>query len=155
MQVKRHFTGSPWEPRVGYCRALRAGNLVYVSGTAPVARGGGIEAPGNPYAQTRRCLEIVADALRALGSEPEHVVRTRLYVTDGARWEEFGRAHAEVFGAHPPATALVEVRGFVDPQMMVEVEADAVVPAARRPRARAVSRSRSRRRRPQRGAQAR
>jgi isochorismate pyruvate lyase len=155
MQVKRHFTGSPWEPRVGYCRALRAGNLVYVSGTAPVARGGGIEAPGNPYAQTRRCLEIVADALRALGSEPSHVVRTRLYVTDGARWEEFGRAHAEVFGAHPPATALVEVRGFVDPQMMVEVEADAVVPAARRPRARAVSRSRSRRRRPQRGAQAR
>jgi isochorismate pyruvate lyase len=146
MEVKRHFTGSPWEPRVGYCRALRAGNLVYVSGTAPVARGGGIESPGDPYAQTRRCLEIVADALRALGSDPSQVVRTRLYVSDGARWEEFGRAHAEVFGAHPPATAMIEVKGFVDPQMMVEVEVDAVVPPARRSRARPAPRKRRRQR---------
>jgi isochorismate pyruvate lyase len=136
MEIRRHFTGSPWEPRVGYCRALRAGDLVFVSGTAPVARGGGIEAPGDPYAQTRRCLEIVADALRALGADPSQVVRTRLFVSDGSRWEEYGRAHAEAFGAHPPAATLIEVKGFVDPRMTVEVEADAVVPPARRARAR-------------------
>jgi isochorismate pyruvate lyase len=130
MQVKRHFTGSTWEPKVGYCRAIRAGNLVYVSGTAAVAPGGGIASPGDPYAQTRRCLEIVRDALAAVGAEPSHVVRTRLYVVDGSRWEEYGRAHAEAFAAHPPAMAMIEVKGFVDPLMMVEVEVDAVVPDA-------------------------
>jgi isochorismate pyruvate lyase len=128
MEVKRHFTGSTWEPRVGYCRAIRAGNLVYVSGTAAVAPGGGIASPGDPYAQTRRCLEIVIDALAAVGADPSHVVRTRLYVSDGSRWQEYGRAHAEAFGAHPPAMAMIEVKGFVDPLMMVEVEVDAVVP---------------------------
>jgi isochorismate pyruvate lyase len=136
MDVRRHFTGSPWEPKVGYCRAVRAGNLVFVSGTAPVARGGGIASPGDPYAQARRCFEIATDALRALGAEPAHVVRTRMYVLDPSRWEEFGRAHAEAFGAHPPATAMIGVKGFVDPEMLIEVEVDAVVPdapARRRP----------------------
>lgn len=128
-RVLRHFTGSPWEPKVGYCRAVRAGNLIFVSGTAPAAKGGGIEAPGDPYRQARRCFEIALEALRALGAGPEHVVRTRMYVSDASRWEEFGRAHAEAFGAHPPAATMIEVKGFVDPAMMIEVEVDAVAPS--------------------------
>ncbi len=139
MKVQRHFTGSPWEPKVGYCRAVRAGNLVFVAGTAPVAKGGGVEAPGDPYRQARRCFEIALEALRALGAGPEHVVRTRMYVSDASRWEEFGRAHAEAFGAHPPAATMIEVKGFVDPAMTIEVEVDAVAPAvprSRKPRAR-------------------
>lgn len=147
MRVQRHFTGSPWEPKVGYCRAVRAGDLVFVSGTAPVARGGGIEAPGDPYRQARRCFEIAVEALRALGAGPEQVVRTRMYVADASRWEEFGRAHAEAFGAHPPAATLVEVKGFVDPAMTVEVEVDAVAPASRRSRRRPARGGARRRRR--------
>jgi len=128
MDRRRHFTGSPWEPKVGYCRAVRAGNLVFVSGTAPVAEGGGVHAPGDAYAQARRCGEIALAALRALGAGPEHVVRTRLFVTDIARWQDIGRAHAELFGAHPPAATMVEVRSLVDPDMLVELEVDAVLP---------------------------
>lgn len=129
MKLRRHFTGSPWEPKVGYCRAVRAGNLVFVSGTAPVGPDGGIEAPGDPCRQARRCFEIALEALRALGAGPEHVVRTRMFVSDASRWEEFGRAHAEAFGAHPPAATMIEVKGFVDPAMMIEVEVDAVAAA--------------------------
>jgi len=136
MKLQRHFTGSPWEPKVGYCRAVRAGNLVFVSGTAPVAKGGGVEAPGDPYRQARRCFEIALEALGALGAGPEDVVRTRMYVCDASRWEEFGRAHAEAFGANPPAATMIEVKGFVDPAMMIEVEVDAVAPAVRRSRRR-------------------
>ncbi len=128
MKVQRYFTGSTWEPKVGYCRALRAGEHVFVSGTAPVAEGGGVHAPGDAYAQARRCFEIVEKALKELGAGCEHVVRTRMYVTDASRWEEFGRAHAEFFAATPPATALVEVKALIDPQMLVEVEVDAFVP---------------------------
>ena len=146
MKLQRHFSGSPWEPKVGYCRAVRAGNLIFVSGTAPVAPGGGIEAPGDPYRQARRCFEIVGEALRALGAGPEHVVRTRMLVSDASRWEEFGRAHAEAYGAHPPAATLIEVKGFVDPAMMIEVEVDAVAPATARPRRRRSSPGASRRR---------
>jgi len=127
MDPRRHFTGAPWESRVGYCRALRTGDLVFVSGTAPVAASGGVHAPGDAYAQMRRCCEIALEALRALGAGPEHVVRTRMYVADISRWEEIGRAHAEAFGAHPPATAMVEVKALIDPAMLVELEVDAVV----------------------------
>jgi enamine deaminase RidA (YjgF/YER057c/UK114 family) len=123
----RHFSGSPWEPEVGYCRALRRGDLVFVSGTAPVEEGGGVHAPGDAYAQARRCLEIAVRALAALGARPSDVVRTRMYVTDASRWREIGRAHREVLGAHPPAATLVEVKALVDPAMLVEVELDAVV----------------------------
>jgi isochorismate pyruvate lyase len=126
----RHFTGSTWEPKVGYCRALRQGPFVWVSGTAPSAPGGGLVAPGEPYPQAVRCLEIVRDALAALGAGMEHVVRTRMFVSDGSRWEEYGKAHAEFFGKHPPATTMVEVAGFVDPGMTIEIEADAYVPGA-------------------------
>lgn len=128
VEFERVFSGAPWEGKVGYCRALRAGELIFVTGTAPVAEGGGVHAPDDAYAQTRRCLEIIDRALRGLGADLSAVVRTRLFVTDIARWEEYGRAHREAFGEHPPATSMVEVRSLIDPAMLVEIEADAVAP---------------------------
>lgn len=125
--MRRAFTGAPWEKRYGYCRAVRAGDHVYVSGTAPVADDGSCFAPGDAYAQARRCLEIAGRALRELGADLSQVVRTRMYVTDIARADEYGRAHGEVFGAHPPATAMVEVKALIDPAMLIEIELDAVV----------------------------
>jgi len=125
--VERVFSGAPWEKNVGYCRAIRAGAHVYVSGTAPVAEGGGVFAPGDAYAQTKRCFEIAFAAMKKLGAEPRHVVRTRMYVTDIGRWNDYGRAHGELFHDHPPATAMVEVSALIDPSMLVEVEMEAVV----------------------------
>lgn len=147
MKVQRHFTGSIWEPKVGYCRALRTGDHVYVSGTAPVAEGGGVHAPGDAYGQARRCFEIVEKALGALGAGLGDVVRTRMYVTDASRWQEYGRAHAEFLGKAPPATTLVEVKALIDPQMLVEVEVDALVQRKRPRAARKPARAKARRRR--------
>ena len=124
---RRTYSGAPWEQRVGYCRALRVGPHVFVTGTAPVDEAGAVVGPGDGYAQARRCLEIVAAALRDLDADVGHVVRTRMFVTDISRWEEFGRAHAEIFSAHPPATTMVEVRALIHPDMLIEVEADAFV----------------------------
>lgn len=126
MTFRRAFSGASWEQQVGYCRALRAGDHIYVTGTAPVADDGGVFAAGDAYAQACRCLEIVARALRELNAGPENVVRTRMFVTDITRWEEYARAHREFFGRHPPATTMVEVRSLIDPQMLIEIEADAV-----------------------------
>jgi isochorismate pyruvate lyase len=125
--MRRVFSGAPWEKKVGYCRAVRAGNQVHVSGTAPVAPDGSTAAPGDAYAQTLRCTEIALNALRELGASAADVVRTRMYVTDISRWAEYGRAHAEAFGAAPPATSMVEVKGLIAPDMLVELEVDAVV----------------------------
>jgi isochorismate pyruvate lyase len=124
---RRTYTGAPWESRVGYCRALRVGPHIFVTGTAPVDDTGAVVGPGDGYAQARRCLEIVAAALRDLGAEMQHVVRTRMLVTDISRWEEYGRAHAEVFAASPPATTMVEVAALIDPDMLIEIEADAYI----------------------------
>lgn len=124
---RRTFSGAPWEAQVGYCRAVRAGDHVYVSGCAPVAEGGAVHAPGDAYGQARRCLEIVAHALADLGAGVDDVVRTRMFVTDVSRWAEFGRAHRELFGPHPPATSMVQVAALIDPAMLIEIEADAVV----------------------------
>lgn len=121
------FSGAPWEGRVGYCRAVRWGRHVAVSGTAPVGADGGVVAPGDGYAQAVRCLEIVRAALEELGGGFSDVVRTRMFVTDIARWQEFGRAHEEAFGAHPPATTMVQVSALIDPAMLIEVEADAIL----------------------------
>lgn len=112
---------------MGYCRAVRVGDRVFVSGTAPVAADGSTHAPGDAYAQTKRCIEIALAAMRELGAGAEHVVRTRMYVTDIARFADYGRAHAEAFGRAPPATAMVEVKALVAPEMLVEIEIDAVV----------------------------
>lgn len=128
---KRIFTGTPWEPKVGYCRAVRAGNHVYVSGCAPAADaadGGGVFAPGDAYAQTQRCIEIALAALTELGGTAANVVRTRMFVTDISRWQEYGQAHGEVFAAHPPVSTMVEVKGLVDPAMLIEIEVDAYIP---------------------------
>ena len=130
MEPRRVFSGAPWEARVGYCRALRTGNRIFVTGTASV-KGGTVHAPGDAYRQTRRCLEIIESALEKLGAELSDVVRTRLFVTDISRWEEYGRAHGELFSGHPPTTTMVEVAALIDPEMLVEIEADAVVAGPR------------------------
>ena len=124
---RRVQSGAPWEERVGYCRAIEAAGHVYVTGTASVAEDGSVHAPDDAYEQTRRCLAIITRALEELGAGLEHVVRTRMFVTDIARWEEYGRAHGEVFGDAPPATTMVEVRRLIAPEMLIEIEADAVL----------------------------
>lgn len=126
MEFKRTFSGSPWEPKIGYCRALRAGNHIYVTGTAPVGENGEVVAPGDAYQQTKRCFEIIEKALKNLGAEINQVVRTRLFVSDISKWQDYGRAHGEIFSKFPPATTMVEVKSLIDPKMMVEVEADVV-----------------------------
>ena len=127
MPFQRTFSGAPWESKVGYCRALRAGDRIYVTGTAAVDEDGRPYAPGDAYAQTRRCFEIIQRALQALGADLSDVVRTRMFVTDISRWQEVGRAHGELFASHPPATTMVEVSALIDPEMLVEIEADAVI----------------------------
>lgn len=104
------------------------GERVFVSGTAPVADDGSTFAPGDAYAQAARCIDLVRAGLEGVGADLAHVVRTRLYVTDVGCWSEVARAHREAFGDHPPATTLVEVGALIDPAMLVEIEADAIVP---------------------------
>lgn len=98
-----------------------------VSGTAPVGTDGRVVAPGDGYVQAARCLEIIGAALAELGAGFPDVVRTRMFVTDVSRWEEFARAHHETFGAHPPATTMVQVSALIEPDMLIEIEADAIV----------------------------
>src|SRR5262245_30873256 len=126
MAARRVFSGAEWEARVGYCRAVEVGGHIWVSGTAPVEPGSRTHAPGDAYRQAVRCFTIVERALVELGASCADVVRTRLFVTDIGRWAEIGRAHHEFFAAHPPATTMVEVRRLIDPDMLVEVEAEAV-----------------------------
>ena len=132
MNVQRTSSGAPWEQEVGYCRAIRAGDQIHVTGTAPVAEDGSVFAPGDAYAQAQRCLAIIERALADLGAGLADVVRTRMFVTDISRWAEYGRAHREALGAHPPATTLVEVRALIDPEMLIEIEAEALHPDAAR-----------------------
>jgi isochorismate pyruvate lyase len=128
MAFRRVFSGAPWESKVGYCRAVRAGDHIYVTGTAAVDEQGGAFAPGDGYAQARRCFEVIERALIELGAGRDSIVRTRMFVTDIKRWEDYGRAHQEFFADHPPATTMVEVSSLIDQDMLIEVEADAVSP---------------------------
>ena len=120
-------SGAPWERRVGYCRAIRHGPHIAVSGTAPVGEDGNVVGAGDAYAQARRCIDIIEKALAEAGAGLADVVRTRMYVTDISQWEAIGRAHGEAFGRIRPATSMVEVSALIDPDMLVEIEADAIV----------------------------
>jgi enamine deaminase RidA (YjgF/YER057c/UK114 family) len=120
-------SGTPWEPLVGYSRAVRVGNAVYVAGTTATDESGAIVGKGDPYAQTRQALRNIEQALTRAGATLKHVVRTRVFVSQIEDWDIIGRAHGEVFGEIRPASTMVQVAGFVDPRMLVEIEADAVI----------------------------
>jgi enamine deaminase RidA (YjgF/YER057c/UK114 family) len=128
MKAKRSkiFSGTPWEPKMGYARAVLVGETVHVSGTTGTDPSGKVLAPGDPYAQTVQAIRNIESALTRLGLGLEHVVRTRVYVTQIERWEEVAKAHCEFFGEIHPATSLIGVARLVDPEMLVEVEAEAV-----------------------------
>ena len=130
MSRKNISTGSKWEPIIGYSRAVRTGNVVFVSGTTATDASGAIVGPNDPAAQTRQCFRNIEAALKQAGATLKDVVRTRLYVTDISQWEAYGRVHGEIFGDVRPATAMVEVSKLISPEMMVEIEVDAVIDGA-------------------------
>ena len=127
MSRQRISSGGPWEEIVGYSRAVRVGNQVYVAGTTSTNADGTVYGVGDPALQVQRCFDIIATALAEAGATLEDVVRTRMFVTDISRWEEYGRAHGAIFGAIRPAATMVEVAALISPEHLVEIEVDAVI----------------------------
>ena len=120
-------SGAPWESAVGYSRAVRVGRFVAVSGSAAIDADGQLVGEGDMYAQAKQCIEVIGTALDKAGGSLTDVVRTRMFVTDIERWADVGRAHQEAFGDVMPATSMVEVSRLIDPRMLVEIEADAII----------------------------
>ena len=127
MQREHFRSAAPWEAIVGYSRAVKTGPFIAVTGCAAVGPDGELVGEGDAYAQAKRCIEVIAEVLEQAGASLADVVRTRMFVTDIERWEDIGRAHKEAFGDILPATTMVEVSRLIDPRMLVEIEADAVV----------------------------
>ena len=126
MQSREHYSsGAKWEPIVGYSRAVRVGDRIYVTGTTATDENSNIVGVGDAYEQTVQCIRNINRALKALGAGLQNIVRTRMFVTDISRWEEYGRAHGEFFREIMPATTMVEVSRLIDPDMLIEIEADA------------------------------
>ena len=126
MQERQQYSsGAKWESIVGYSRAVKVGTRIYVTGTTATGKNGEIVGAGNAYAQTVQTIKNIEKALNALGAGLENVVRTRMFVTDISRWEEYGKAHGEFFREIMPATTMVEVSKLIDPEMLIEIEADA------------------------------
>ena len=124
---QKYSSGAKWEQVVGYSRAVKVGSRIYVTGTTATDENSNIVGVGDAYAQTVQAIKNIEKALQALGASLENVVRTRMFVTDISRWEEMGRAHGEFFREIMPATTMVEVSKLIDPEMLIEIEADAEI----------------------------
>ena len=130
-EFERTYSGARWETEVGYCRGLRAGEFIFITGTAPMNEDGTVHAPGDAGRQTTRCFEIIEQALHDLGAAKRDVIVVRLYVTDISRAAEIGEAHRRFFDGHHPTTTMVGVSALVDPAMLIEIEVQAHHPAGR------------------------